>query len=376
LINTHLEKVKTWLCHSGIQNVEEDQAGGVNAWYDLARKEYPYIYSEITGYAITTFLFLDKLFPDPIYLNRAEMAAQWILNHAFHPCGGVLTRLYLSDKYKVNLYDFDSENIFAFDTGMVLYGMICLYAKTKNNEYLYASEVMAKFLIEKMQNQDGSLSAIYDAKNDKVINTYEKWSSQAGGFLAKVSMGLIDVFANTSAGRYRDAAVKLCEFALTTQDTSGRFITDKPTQTTHLHPHSYTAEGLFYTGTAIKNKSFINAAERAVEWSLDHVEEDGINALYDPTEGGSFNSIQRSDILAQTLRLGILLQRGEKLDWLKAKLLFYQYQKDQDKQQGGFYFSLLGCDLNAWCSMFALQAIALSENEKLLFDDERISLLI
>ena len=52
-----------WLTLSGIQHVGDDRRlnGGVFAWYDLAEQRYPYLQSEITGYAISMFVFLNRI---------------------------------------------------------------------------------------------------------------------------------------------------------------------------------------------------------------------------------------------------------------------------------------------------------------------------
>ena len=60
--NNAILSAKDWLVNSGIQNTKGDEIGGFNAWYDLGANEYSYVYSEITGYGITTLLFLNKFY--------------------------------------------------------------------------------------------------------------------------------------------------------------------------------------------------------------------------------------------------------------------------------------------------------------------------
>jgi len=302
-----------WLSTSGIQS----ESGGFYAWYSLNEKTYSYIYSEITGYAITTLLFLYNIFKDNGLIRNAEMAADWIIESSMHPCGGVRTRLYKDDDSADTLYSFSGDKIFSFDTGMVLYGMVNLCKLTRNSRCLQASEMLAKFLIDKMQNKDGSLSAIYDPKTDQIIGSLDKWSSQPGGFHAKVSLGLVDLFEITQNDKYRDAAIKLCEYAISTQEESGRFVTDKASQTTHMHPHCYAAEGLLYTGASFGITEFVESAGRATAWAFENVSSEGINGLYDPSTG-RFNDVQRCDILAQVLRLGILFSFNYKIDTLQS----------------------------------------------------------
>jgi len=162
LVSEYLDQVTSWILHSGIQNTDGEIKGSVNAWFDLKKKGYSYVYTEITGYAITTFLFLYALSKEELLLTRAEEAAHWIMGSALHPCGGVRARLYLDEDLKNEIFSFEEENVFTFDTGMVLFGMINLYKVTHKQTYLETAQTMAKFVIQKMQNDNGSLSAMYD----------------------------------------------------------------------------------------------------------------------------------------------------------------------------------------------------------------------
>jgi hypothetical protein len=93
--NTQFKKIQggpaaRWMLTSGIQA----DNGGVHAWHDLKDGNNSYLYSEITGYAMTTLLFLFRLYKDEIFLEKARSAAKWIVDEALHSCGGVKTRLY------------------------------------------------------------------------------------------------------------------------------------------------------------------------------------------------------------------------------------------------------------------------------------------
>lgn len=363
--------IADWILSSGIQS----PAGGFFSWYDLDKRAHSYLYSEITGYGITTLLFLYSISGDKVYIKRAEKAADWIIKAAMHQCGGVRTRLYKDDKKADREYSFSGARIFSFDTGMVLYGMVNIYKVTGKKKYLDASVRLAEFLLDKVQRKDGSLAPIYDANIDEQIEPSDKWSNQSSGFHAKVSMGLAGLFNATQKSIYKNAAISLCNYAISTQHRSGRFITDRILKTTHIHPHSYAAEGLWYTGNSLKVPGFIKSAKKAVGWIFAHVSASGVNELYDPVED-SFNNFQRSDILAQVLRLGLFCcADSDKIDNLKDTLLSYQFTDTTTKHRGGFFYSKEKRDLNSWCSMFALQALALYST-KILFKPEKGLLFI
>ena len=73
---SHVDLAAKWIISSGIQSDE----GGFYAWLDLQDKSYSYLYSEITGYGITSLLFLYKIYGEKATLDKAEQAANWIIS--------------------------------------------------------------------------------------------------------------------------------------------------------------------------------------------------------------------------------------------------------------------------------------------------------
>jgi uncharacterized protein YyaL (SSP411 family) len=360
------------MLNSGIQSKD----GGFYAWYDLAKKSPSFVYSEITGYAITTLLFLKNIYNDDIYLERARKAASWITDFALLPCGGVRTRLYEDDSSADKLYSFSGENIFSFDLGMVLYGMINLYKVTEEKIFLESAIKMADFLLDKMQRKDGSFSAIYNVNTQKTHESFDKWSNQSGSFHSKVGLGLVDMFEVTKNKKYIASAGKICEYALTRQEKNGRFITNEADRTTNLHPHCYSIEGLLYAGSYLKEKKFIDSAKNAVMWIFDNLSSGKIDELYNP-KTNSFNNFQRLDALSQSLRLGVIFEMDrKKLEELKNFILDHQYLKKGGSQTGGFLYSKASEHINCWCTMFALQALAVYDNNKLISNNKRLDLFV
>lgn len=361
-----------WMLNSGIQSKE----GGFYAWYDLAKKSPSFVYSEITGYAITTLLFLKNVYSNDIYLEKAKKAASWIINRALQPSGAVRTRLYENDSLADKLYSFSGENIFSFDSGMVLYGMINLYKSTKEKIFLEHSVKIADFLLDKMHKKDGSFYAIYNVNAKRAQESFDKWSNQSGSFHAKLGLGLVDMFDVTKNKKYLDVAAAVCEYALGNQEECGRFITNCADKTTNLHPHCYSVEGLLYVGAYLKSEKFIAAAKKAAVWIFDNISDGKIDELYNP-KTNSFNNFQRLDALSQSLRLGAIFEMDRaKLDALRDFILEHQYLKSGSSQIGGFLYSKNAEHINCWCTMFALQALAIYESKKFISKDKKVELFV
>ena len=367
VISTEPIRANLWLLNSGIQNENGNSRGGFNSWFDLIQQNYSYVYSEITGYGVTSLLYLSKYFGEEFYIDKAIAAYKWLKDKALDESGGIRTRDYFVDMDDASHYSFDSNNLYAFDNGMVLYGIVNLYKKTKNERILLFAVQIADFLIDNMKKDDGMFYAVYNSETGKKTDIADKWSTQSGSYHAKLALGFTDLYEITNNKAYKDAALGVCNASLDFQDDSGRFITNRADNSTHLHPHSYSAEGLLYTGDRFGRTDFIESAKRAVKWSLSLINQDG--GIPKKFSGTEFINFYRSDILAQTLRLGSLFfslgELGEEeiisLEKLRRCLVKFQY-KSEDRQDGGFYYgyTLDGSKkdhLNSWCTMFALQGL-------------------
>lgn len=372
ILNNRIIAAKHWLLHSGIQNIggETPVRGGFNSWYDFDKNEYSYTYSEITGYAITTLLYLYWLKREELLLDRAKLAADWLVEKAMHDGKGVRTRYYYNKKDTDHRYSFEGNVIRSFDNGICLNGLTNLYKFSSKENYYLVSKKLAT-LILKMQKKDGLFYPDYDLKKKKLKENYDKWSSQSGSFHVKIILGLINFGRYSKDKKYEDAAKKLCDKIAEFQEDDGRFVTFKE-GSTHLHPHAYSAEGLLFAGKYFKEDKYIRSALKGTKWLLDNqMENGGLPSLY---VDGRFVKFERSDIISQTLRLATifldmgLLEKGygKNVKKLVERLLNFQYLRE-GAQKGGFFY---GYDvdyktlkekrtkhLNSWCTMFSLQAL-------------------
>ena len=368
-----VDLAKEWLLNSGIQNVGKDAKinGGFNSWFDFKNKNYPYIYSEITGYGISSLLFINKAQPDKILMERAKLAADWLMKFAIHESGGVRTRYYYEKNSYPKEYSFDNGLMFVFDSGMVMYGFVMLYKETKDEKYLKAAEKIAEFLM-KCYKGNGLFYAAYDSQKDNFIDDVKKWSYQSGSFHCKVALGLLELSEINDEDSYKKAAIDLCKTTVEMQEEDGKFETFRGIGDTNLHPHLYSTEGLTYVGIKLNNENFLRSAARACEWVLkSQMKNGGIPCMF---VKGKFVQEERSDVLAQTLRIASILAEmnildvedlNKKLKKLKARLI--TFQNLHEDQKGGFFY---GSDetgkrldhLNSWCTMFAVQAVNMHEH--------------
>lgn len=366
MIGEQIKDLENWIINSGIQNTqgEKKHLGGFNSWFNLDFQEYPFIYTEITGYGITLLLFLYELDQNKIFLQKAQLAGDWIINCALHSSGGVYTRSYYQNDLLNNDYSFENGNLYTFDTGMVLFGILKLYKFTKNEIYLEISKRMVDFIL-KMQKDNGGFFSFYNPKNNQKYDNDDKWSNQSGAYQSKILMGLYDFYEISHDEKIKLLIIKSCEFALQFQELDGRFITQRKNGSSLLHPHCYAVEGLFYCGLKMNEQKFIDSAIKGIQWSFSNqMENGGIPQLF---HEGSFIKFERTDILAQVLRMGLFINHHskkeiiikEKLERLRNRIL--EFQNKDEIHKGGIKYGYendgsLHNHVNSWCSFFSLQA--------------------
>jgi uncharacterized protein YyaL (SSP411 family) len=367
-ISRAITLAERWLLQSGIQErgANTPMYGGVQAWYDLSKASFSFFYTEITGYAVTTLLYLYHLHPDPVYLERAKDAAEWLLARAREPQTGVLRcRFHPAGGWE--------QHACAFDNGICLNGLVNMFRCTGERRYLAAALGLGAWLVDTMQAKDGSLFAKYSVGTRMPYSLGGKWSQMSGSYLLKVAIGLLNLGDASGDPRYTQAARALCEWGATLQEPDGRFRTS-PLGDTFLHPHCYAAEGLLVAGRVLREPRWLQAAAQAVAWISPHQRATGgFPAFF---EEGKFVPVESPEMTAQVLRLWLLLRHDER-PALDAKAAIYRILADQvvDPQkevEGGFVagdawfhrepHDHTGQHVNSWVSMISLQALALANN--------------
>lgn len=355
-LENRIELVKKWLLKSGIQS--ED--GGFYAWQDVDSETHSYLYSEITGYAITIMCFLHSITKDPVFMTGARHAAQWILQNALHPEGGVLTRSYVNNPD--DHYAFERGNIYSFDSAMAAFGMLKLYRITADEEYLACAEKIINFLNSRMLKPEGGYYPIFDTKKGQPYEDMNKWSTQSGSFHCKLALCLCELSGIKKEVSYMESASRLIKSSLGNFYKNGRFITNMADNTSHLHPYSYTLEGMLYYTRLSKDGSHEDTIRSAFSWMAGLQEKDGGFPTQVSGDKKRIIPYQRCDIQAQVLRLSYFMKSDIDREMLVERFLGLQNMEGDYK--GGFLFGFdeKGSFLNhcnAWCSMFALQALYL-----------------
>ena len=362
-----------WLLYSGIRIKNGSNKGAIYGWKNLNPPSYPFIYSEITGYAITSYVYIYSELLDYEALSAAKDCAYWLIQNisknksstSFLLPAGVIEVPNFNQKGDL------SNQIYAFDNGMVILGLLNLYKVTKDQNLLTAAEKIAKSLVDVFF--DGSkLVAVLDRSCNTISsdscrdNHGIKWSCVSGPYHSKLSLCLLELSSLTNNNYYADISDSLCKFALKLQHADGRFITNPDQENiTFLHPHLYACEGLIYAGIRHSNNDFLLAGIKGIVWAMNQINLSTGGLPRNTVEGSS----EQSDCMAQLLRLLIIcdsqIQEFMKnsnyvrsaIEKIHQRLMDFYLAEGTDR--GGIRYQNCLDTACSWCTMFTMQALRL-----------------
>jgi hypothetical protein len=354
----------TWLMSSDIRIKNGHNKGALYGWKNLNPVSFPFIYSEITGYAITSFCWLYSELGNLAALKAAKECSEWIIKNR-------RSYLLVARPSVPNVSNNISNMFYSFDNGMIMIGLLNLYKITKDSTLLFFAERLAKALIERFfdgekftPRLDEAYNPINSDNNDSE-DSVVKWSTISGAYHSKLSMGLLELSIVTSNSSYALVSDSVCDYAKRLQKSSGQFITNPGSDIVYLHPHLYACEGLIYSGLKQSNDSHYTAGLEGIKWAVDQLCSCSAKGLRRDTRK---ESVEQSDCTAQLLRLLTLTRFKLKstintfvldnaIERLHSRLLDFYIPAGQGK--GGMRYQLTLDSACSWCTMFSMQALGI-----------------
>jgi hypothetical protein len=336
-----------------------EDRGALYGWKDLSPSGYPFLYSEITGYAMTFFSWVYKELRNPEALIASEYAAEWI-NNNLH--SGLVVAGKLANRRFQMKGDLENQ-IYSFDNGMIIAGLANLYSISSQVKILNLAKMIADALINIFF--DGSkMIALMDKSFIRLGYGKGKWSTESGSYHSKIAFGLLKLYRILGDSNYRKVTESICDYSLGLQRPDGRFMTNTTEPAvTYLHPHLYSCEGLLYAGLILQNKDYISSSIRGIQWAMKLL--DAMKILPWNTKE---TEVGQSDIVAQLLRLLLICHSGneirldgpsveQKIESLVAHLANFYIIEGQDTG-AVLYRKSTHVAACTWATMFSAQALA------------------
>jgi prenyltransferase beta subunit len=321
------------------------------------------VYTEITGYATSLFTFLNQKKGEPHFLEVAKNAADFLI------------RVQTDEGAYPDWPDPQNKmmplRLYSFDTAMCVVGMARLAKLTKEQRYVNSALVAGHWLLS-MQREDGSFHAMA-VRREKIPDPGPFGDGSC--IHAKNAMALLELYGITGEDKFKEAAIRVCDYTTKLQAADGAFWNMPYKQYVFTHAHCYASEGLLYAGHALGEKKFMHAAQRGIEWLARNQQSDGgWRARY---KVAAWSRQKLSDLLkrpkhcdaaAQAARLFRLMGTEYETPYQAAVCFLLQCQTPE----GGFFYwkCRLGYSsvLYTWCTQFAVQALLWNDTPPLIND--------
>jgi hypothetical protein len=366
-------QLENWLLNSGIVNSSNNlpDPGAVHSFYDLKNNSFAFLYPEITGYFVDTMHFLYNIDKQEKYKLLAESSANWLIK-IFKKYGGLVMGIENNNP---------TQNLsFSFDSGICCTSMLKCYELTNNKKFLDFGLTLLDWIDSGSIQNDGTILPFFDHDKQIFLESDQVWYKQKGCLNIKTCIPFFRYYKITNSLEHLELGKKICDSYVFFQRNDGSFLMHLNSDITNLHTQCYALEGLLYAFYVTKEKKYLIACEKSLDWCVNHMENDGSIRLW----FGNRHKAKASYPIAQLIRLMILFDSYDKnskykkiISKLMNFLILFQAKNNNPRISGGFYEestkSLFGWKknsrINSWGSMFSLQAINWFDNyEKIDFE--------
>ena len=336
-----LSRAGRWFLRSGIQ----EPGGGVARYYRADLERNHATSTEITGYAVSTLLFLHNLTHEEPYREAALRAARFLCRDAWN--GRVLPFETAPSP--------DGAFTYFFDCGIVVRGLLAAWRTTNDPEFLDVARSLGTAMSTDFAAGDGHYHPILTLPDKRPLpHEALRWSRAPGCYQLKSALGWGDLFEATQESRFAPLYEGAVENALRGY---GSFLPGNPDRSKvvdRLHAFLYFLEGLL---PRVREKRCAAALCHGIHLVSDFVAQ-------------TAPEFERSDVYAQLLRIRVYADwagaaplDGDAARREAATLAEFQIVSSDPRTDGGFHFGRRG---DAWLpyvnpvsSAFAVQALAL-----------------
>ena len=335
-LSPQLSRAGEWFVSSGIQ----ESNGGVARYFrmDLGRNHD--VSTEITGYAVSAFLYLHAVTSDARYRDRAHTAAAFLAFTAW------------DRELRVMPFEIDPARFtYFFDSGIVVRGLLAAWRAFRTDDFLQIAAAIGESMARDFAVAGEFHPMLSLPGREPLARDPLRWSRSPGCYQLKSAMAWDDLAEATGDLSFRKLYEDMLESSLRTY---GSFLPGHPDRTKvmdRLHAFCYFLEGLLPRAAEPRCATALCNGVRSV-------------AVYLRAIAPEF---ERSDVYAQLLRIrlhaaaaGAVPLDRDAAEWEAAQLARFQ------AENGGFYFGRMDGEwlpyLNPVSTAFALQALELWES--------------
>ncbi|MCX5815372.1 MAG: hypothetical protein NTX75_03905 [Proteobacteria bacterium] len=277
MINQSVHRGLKWLVDSDIRIKDQSSPlfDSVCGSYNTRNRSYPFVYCEITAYAIQFLLRAAKWFQNKDLVLLAKAGGDFLMRtqHNESDCnvsGAIPYGFSLPDKQKIEKY-------YSFDSAICMSALVELYEVLGDESYLKSAIRICTWL-EVLQEQSGFFH--FGHTKDGYKPKLTDWYGSGGCLHAKNAIGLLKLYNATQERRLVNAAERVLEWGLTLQLKNGAFRVNKECNYIFTHACCYAIEGLLYGYSVLGKPHYLRACIHAASWLLGSQNSDGSLSQY------------------------------------------------------------------------------------------------
>jgi hypothetical protein len=345
-IDSRLRRAGHWFLRSGIQQAN----GGVARYYRSDLGKNARVSTEITGYAVSTLLFLGERTGDGNYTDAAMRAARFLTDIAWSDSLGTFPFEH-SDNCEQ-----PRPLAYFFDCGIIIRGLLQAWRVSGEKKFLDRA-VEARRSMGDFWSETG-IHPILQLPEKEPLRYEPKWSASPGCYQLKAAMAWDDLSEEfDDAPEWADHYECVLEQAMKSESSFLPGEADREKVMDRLHAYCYYLEGLLPRATIPKvGRALTAGIDKAASYLRDIAPQ-----------------FARSDVYAQLLRVRMYAAYGgamrpETLEEGPAaeeaeKVAEFQLTSDDPRVDGGFAFGRKGSDMmpfvNPVSTGFCAQALAM-----------------
>ncbi len=223
-----LERAGCWYLHSGIQ----EPTGGVARYYLADLHKNAAISTEISGYAISTLVYLHSRTGDEEYLDRAKRAAEFLTRTARSRDGFAMP------------FETGSNLTYFFDCGIIVRGLLTLHLTTGDAEALDTAVRCGTAMLEDFKATGGEYHPILTLPEKTSLPRDERWSRNPGCYQLKAALGWFELASITGEDAWMAAYEEVVARALNGHLAFPELEPQRARIMDRLHAYCYFLEGL------------------------------------------------------------------------------------------------------------------------------------
>jgi hypothetical protein len=221
-----------WFLHSGIQ----ETSGGVARYYRSDLGQNARVSTEITGYAVSTFLYLHERTGHAAYLDASLRAARFLTREAWNAELGTFPFELADDASGPALAYF-------FDCGIIVRGLLSAWRASGETEFRDIAIAAGRGMLTDFQ-AGPSIHPIITLPDKRPLAWEPRWSASPGCYQLKSALAWHELFQATGGREFLCGYEAAVQGALANDQAFLAVDSDPLRIMDRLHAYAYFLEGL------------------------------------------------------------------------------------------------------------------------------------